>query len=79
MRVSSITESEGYDPKTKAIGVSPAKTVKLQCSYDTTIPEDQRFYDATPTGHIEMVVNNPVALEQLTIGKSFYVDFTPCE
>lgn len=51
--------------------------VKLTCEYDPSIPEDQRFYDATPSGSIEMNVNNPAALAQLTLGAKFYVDFTP--
>ncbi len=53
------------------------KTIKLQAIYETSIPEDRRFYDATPTGSLEMFVNNPVAIERLARGKSFYVDFTP--
>lgn len=53
------------------------KTLRFQCQYDTTIPEDQRFFDATPTGHIEINVNNPVALENFKLGQAYYADFTP--
>jgi hypothetical protein len=45
--------------------------------YDNTIPEDQRFQKATPTGSITMLVDNPVALEQFKMGESYYVDFNP--
>lgn len=53
-----------------------AVTVKLQPQYDETIPEDQRFYDATPSGSLEMMVNNPAALSQLELGEFFYIDLT---
>lgn len=49
-------------------------TVKLKQQYDETIPEDQRFYEATPTGSFEMLVNNPRALEELKLGEFFYID-----
>lgn len=45
--------------------------------YDTTIPEDQRFAQATPSGRFEMTVDNPQALAQFEIGRQYYVDFTP--
>lgn len=69
-QVSSITEHAGYNGQPSA-----AREVKLQVQYDDTIAEDQRFYDATPSGDIRMLVNNPAALEQLSLGKKFYVDF----
>jgi hypothetical protein len=46
--------------------------------YDTTIPEDQRYSEATPSGRIEMTVKESVA-EQWPLGKQFYVDVTPIE
>ncbi len=67
-RVTSITEFEG--------GYNGAKIVKLDCRYDQAIPEDQRFFDATPSGHVEMYINNPKALEQFKLGKTFYADFS---
>jgi hypothetical protein len=56
-----------------------AKTVILQPQYDDSIPEDKRFFDATPSGTMEMTVNNPGALEYLTLGRKFYLDFIPAE
>ncbi len=53
-----------------------AATIRLEPRYDENIPEDQRFAQATPTGHIEMWVNNLPAIEQLGLGDLFYVDFT---
>ena len=60
-----------------------AKLVKLSPQYDLSIPEDQRFAKATPSGSVELYIDNPAALEQLAPdgkpGRSFYVDFTPVE
>jgi hypothetical protein len=33
----------------------------------------------TPSGNIEMTINNPVALAAFVIGQSYFVDFTPAE
>lgn len=44
--------------------------------YDTTIPEDQRYAEATPSGQITMTVKESVA-ENWKLGESYYVDFTP--
>jgi len=56
---------------------SPAvKRVLLRPEYDPTIAEDQRFATATPTGEFWMQVNNPFAVEQLVLGKQYYIDIT---
>lgn len=69
-RVVSVTQHDGSDK---------ARTIKLQPRYDDTIPEDQRFHQATPSGEMSMYVTNPAAIEQLSLGKDFYLDFTPVE
>lgn len=51
--------------------------VVLSPVYDTSIPEDARFQKSTPTGRFEMQIDNPQAIEQFTLGASYYVDFTP--
>lgn len=56
-----------------------SKRLKFSCEYDSTIPEDQRFQKATPTGSIEMQIDNPAAVEQFALGKTYYADFTPAE
>lgn len=56
-----------------------AKTVRLMPLYDPSLPEDQRFSEATPSGSIEMFVNNPSALDALVPGRKFYVDFIPVD
>ncbi len=55
------------------------KRIKLVPVYDDTIPEDQRFAQATPSGSLEMHVNNPSAEQEMQIDHTFYVDFTPVE
>jgi hypothetical protein len=53
------------------------KTLKFSAVYDTSIPEDQRFQKATPSGSCELQIDNPEALKQFEIGADYYVDFTP--
>lgn len=44
---------------------------------ESGIPEDERYHKYTPSGKIEMFVDNPPAAEQFKLGQAFYVDFTP--
>jgi hypothetical protein len=44
---------------------------------ESGIPEDERYHRYTPSGKIEMYVDNPRAEEQFKLGQAFYVDFTP--
>lgn len=54
------------------------KELVFRTQYDNTIPEDQRFQKATPTGVITMQVDNPAALEYFgQPGGYFYADFSP--
>lgn len=53
------------------------KEIEFSCQYDQAIPEDQRFQKATPSGSIRMQIDNPAALDQFHLGKSYYADFTP--
>ena len=51
----------------------------FRTAYDQTIPEDVSFCKATPSGHVEMVIDNEKVFPLLVIGKHYYVDFTPVE
>ena len=52
----------------------------LECQYDPEVKaEDRSFMQATPWGRAELGIDNPKALEQFTVGKTFYLDFTPAE
>lgn len=55
------------------------RTLVFNAVYDPDLPEDQKYAQATPTGDIEMHVDNPAALQQFELGKAYYVDFTPAE
>ena len=52
------------------------KKLTFETRYDHSIPEDQRFQKATPTGSIDMQIDNPSALEQFKLGGDYYVDFS---
>jgi hypothetical protein len=55
-----------------------AAKIKLEAVYSNS-PEDNSYSAATPNGTIQMYLNNPAAIDDLPLGKSFYVDFTPIE
>lgn len=46
-------------------------------AYDMSIPEDQRFAKASPSGEFRIVVDNPAAAAQFELGKAYYFDATP--
>jgi hypothetical protein len=48
----------------------------FRCQYDKAIAEDLSFQKATPNGHAEYQIDNPVAAAMLVIGQDYYVDFT---
>jgi hypothetical protein len=54
-----------------------AKRFKFSAEYDSSIPEDRRFAQATPMGTLEFLVDNPEAADRFEIGKSYYLDFSP--
>ncbi len=37
-------------------------------------PENKLFWDATPSGRIEFTYCNPEALEELVLGREYYMD-----
>ena len=50
------------------------KRFVFQTQYDSSIPEDQRFYKETPSGIFEILVNNPRVIENMKLGKCYYLD-----
>lgn len=71
LRLTSITESSWGK------GAPTSKKLRFDTIYDQSIPEDQRFQKATPSGHCELQIDNPAALAQFEIGCDYFVDFTP--
>lgn len=59
--------------------MAPQVTLKFTAQYDPTIPEDQRFQKATPSGSCELQIDNPVALALFELGVDYYVDFIPVD
>ena len=59
-----------------APGTVGSRKVTLRAQYDDGQPENTRYAKATPSGTIEMQIDNPPAAEVFTPGKVFYVDFT---
>ena len=55
------------------------RTVKLQPVYGNGDPshENAKFWNATPSGFIELGVINLEAAEGFEIGQEYYVDFSP--
>ncbi len=53
------------------------KTIRLSACYDQSTPEDQRFCEATPSGHLEMLIDNPAVLSMLELGQYFYIALIP--
>lgn len=47
--------------------------------YDASIPVDQTFHSMTPYGRLFMGINNPKVIEQLEVGKCFYLDLVPVD
>ena len=41
--------------------------------------ENKAFWDATPSGSIQMTINNQKAFEQFEPNKEYYIDFTKAE
>ena len=71
------TNRKGQQYKNRFLG--NAQNIRLAAQYDPSIPEDQRFMEATPTGELKFYVSNPAVIGGFTIGKNYYVDLTPCE
>jgi hypothetical protein len=53
--------------------------ITMRPQYDPDLLEDKSFAKATPNGELWMDVDNPSAIEELTLGRVFYLDFVPVE
>ena len=60
-------------------GSPDSKKVVMTTQYDTSIPEDRRFTKWTPTGRLEVVVDNPAAVAELKVGGNYYLDLSPAD
>jgi hypothetical protein len=53
------------------------KTFKFFTVSNNETPENERFTKYTPSGELTLMVDNPPAEEQLKLGESYYLDFSP--
>lgn len=51
--------------------------VKLQAVYGDNNPENKAFFQATPSGTVEMNVVKPEVADAFVLGAEYYVDFIP--
>lgn len=77
-RVSSITYTMGsqYNAETKTYDSGPVGTIRLNV-VGSGSAEDKAFFASTPSGQIDVSIIRKEAADQFTIGREFYVDFTP--
>lgn len=52
------------------------KRIVFEPRYDQNLPEDQRFFKATPSGRLDIIVDNPTVVASLKVGDFVYVDIT---
>lgn len=52
------------------------RIAKLTAVCADEVPENQRYHRYTPSGSIEISIDNPSAAAEFVPGKSYYLDFT---
>ena len=57
--------------------VHGGRKYKFAPQYDTSIPEDQRFAKASPSGEFTIYVDNPEVHKEWKVGQYYYFDATP--
>jgi hypothetical protein len=55
---------------------STAKRVRFETRYDNTIDEDRAFTRYTPSGALDVVIDNPSVTDKLSIGLNVYIDIS---
>jgi len=55
---------------------SDAKRVVFETRYDNTVTEDQAFTKYTPSGRLDVIIDNPAVTSALAVGDFVYVDIT---
>lgn len=79
-----VNSSKGvYDENKKFIRSDPVelRTIEMSPVYGNGDPdhENTKFWNATPTGKLELGCLNLAASEQFELGKEYYIDFTPAD
>jgi hypothetical protein len=74
-RVQEVNLRPSYDTSKP----EPWANIVLGAVGDDGIPEHQRYHEATPSGTINITVNNRAAIPFFEVGALLYVDFTSAE
>jgi len=54
-----------------------ARKLRFGAVCNNNTEENAKFHKYTPSGEINMTVDNPEASKQYELGKEYYVDFSP--
>ena len=79
-RLNSYT-TELYDKwvENKSTGLVEKRTLNFTPVYGTGSEENKAFWDATPTGSLQLGIVNRDAWGLFELGKCYYLDFTPAD
>ena len=79
-RLNSYT-TELYDKwdGNKSVGLLEKRTLNFTPVYGTGSEENKAFWDATPSGSLQLGVVNQAAWSEFELGKTYYLDFTPAD
>lgn len=55
---------------------SEVKRMVFETRYDNTIEEDRALTKLTPSGRMDVIVDNPAVTSQFAVGDVVYVDIT---
>lgn len=58
---------------------SDITVVSMTAVNDDGIEENKRYHKYSPSGSLEITIDNPPASEYFKLGKSYYLDFTEVE
>ena len=63
----------------KVVGREEKRTLNFTPVYGTGSEENKAYWDATPSGSLQLGVVNQEAWRQFELGKSYYLDFNAAE
>lgn len=70
-------EVQRYSTGQETTGLTWPRTFKFTPQYDPSVPEDQRYAQATPSGSLQLHVDNPNVA--FTPGTYYYLDIIPVD
>lgn len=82
MMVETVTEHRptrnwDYEKKCEGDEITRRQTVKFESVYDSKIPEDLRFQEASPSAGMHITLANQALIDTFKPGQFYYVDLTP--